>query len=253
MAGTNKTIDRLVNIVVCVGAAVVIFGAWQKILHKPLADMFLTIGLLTEAVIFLIYALLPPPGGELAGLAEALPKMSANTSNPALNNLDKMMQDADISPANLQKLGSSFKSLGSTIDGIKDVSNVVAATSDYTNKTKEAADALGQMKTAYQNAAGTMTSFNNAAESTKNFHEQVQVLTKNLNSLNTIYELELKDANSHLKALNNFYGSLAQASKAMEGSVDDANKAKEQMGALAGNLTNLNKVYGAMLTAMSGR
>ena len=30
-----------------------------------------------------------------------------------------------------------------------------------------------------------------AADGTKQFHEQVQVLTKNLSSLNTIYELEL--------------------------------------------------------------
>ena len=42
-----------------------------------------------------------------------------------------------------------------------------------------------------------------AAEGTKQFHEQVQVLTKNLSSLNTIYELELQDTNNHLKAMNN--------------------------------------------------
>jgi gliding motility-associated protein GldL len=62
MAGTNKQTDKIVNIVVCVGAAVVIFGAWAKILHKPYADFMLTVGLLTEATIFLIYAFLPPPG-----------------------------------------------------------------------------------------------------------------------------------------------------------------------------------------------
>lgn len=52
MAGTNKQTDKIVNIVVCVGAAVVIFGAWAKILHKPYADFMLTVGLLTEATIF---------------------------------------------------------------------------------------------------------------------------------------------------------------------------------------------------------
>jgi gliding motility-associated protein GldL len=56
MAGTNKQTDKLVNIIVCVGAAVVIFGAWAKILHKSFADVMLTVGLLTEAVIFLVYA-----------------------------------------------------------------------------------------------------------------------------------------------------------------------------------------------------
>lgn len=62
MAGVSKSTDKLVNIVVCVGAAIVIFGAWAKLLHKPYADTMLTVGLLTEAAIFLIYAFLPPPG-----------------------------------------------------------------------------------------------------------------------------------------------------------------------------------------------
>ena len=31
MAGESKSTERLVNVIVCVGAAVVIFGAWAKI------------------------------------------------------------------------------------------------------------------------------------------------------------------------------------------------------------------------------
>ena len=58
MAGVSKSTEKLVNIVVCVGAAVVIFGAWAKILHKPFADIMLTVGLLTEAAIFMVYAFL---------------------------------------------------------------------------------------------------------------------------------------------------------------------------------------------------
>ena len=97
-----------------------------------------------------------------------------------------------------------------------------------------------------------MASFNNASESARGFHEQVQVLTKNLGSLNTIYELELKESNNHLKALNGFYGKMAEASQAMMSSVDDANKAKDQIGNLATNLSKLNAVYGNMLSAMQG-
>jgi gliding motility-associated protein GldL len=233
MAGTNKTVDRLVNIVVCVGAAVVIFGAWQKILHKPMADFFLTLGLLTEAGIFLIYALLPPPGGELAGLSEALPKLTANMGgNPAMAKMDQMMQDADITPASLNRLSENFKKLGTTVDGIKDVSGVVSATGDFTAKTIEATTALGSMKDAYLGAANTMQSFSEASSGTKKFHEQVQTLTKNLGSLNTIYELELQDTNNHLKAMNQFYGHLAQASETMKGSVEDAKNRRSKWACL---------------------
>ena len=99
----------------------------------------------------------------------------------------------------------------------------------------------------------TISHFNSAADSTKQFHEQVQVLTKNLGSLNAIYELELQDTNNHLKAMNNFYGNLVQASQTMQGSVEDAKKAHDQIAKLAGNLSNLNTIYGNMLSAMQGR
>jgi gliding motility-associated protein GldL len=252
MSGVSRSTDKLVNVFVCVGAAVVIFGAWAKILHLTFANQMLTIGLLTEAAIFLIYAFLPPPGQEMAALAEALPKLG-NSSNNSLNSLDKMMQEADITPTNLKKLSEGFQKFGTSINQIKDVSEVVTATSDYTAKTKEATAALGVMKDAYHKSAATMQSFNDASESTKQFHGQVQVLTKNLSSLNTIYELELQDTNNHLKAMNNFYSNLATASQAMQGSVEDAKKTQEQIGLLAKNLSSLNQVYGNMLSAMQGR
>ena len=253
-AGISKSTEKLVNIIVCVGAAVVIFGALQKILHTKLADFFLTAGLLTEALIFLVYAFLPPPGGEMHALVEALPKLAGGTSgNPALDKMDKMLQEADITPANLGKLSEGFKKFGTTIDQIKDVSGALAATSEYTNKTKEASIALDNMKGAYQSAANTVAGLNAASESTKQFHTQVQVLTKNLGSLNAIYELELQDTNNHLKAMNSFYGNLVQASETMQGSVNDAKKTQEQIALLAKNLGNLNHVYGNMLSAMQGR
>jgi len=252
MAGVSKQTEKLVNVIVCMGAAIVIFGAWEKITHQKLANFFLTAGLITEALIFTVYAFLPPPGSEMHALAEALPKL-AGTGNPALDKFDKMLQEAEITPANLGRLSEGFKKLGTSVDQIKDVSSAVAATSDYTAKTKEATAALDTMKGAYQNATTTIGHFNAAAESTKQFHEQVQVLNKNLGSLNAIYELELQDTNNHLKAMNSFYGNLVQASQAMQSSVDDAKKTQEQIALLAKNLGSLNHVYGNMLSAMQGR
>ncbi len=121
------------------------------------------------------------------------------------------------------------------------------------SKDKRGCQRTGPGKNAYQGAATTLSHFNSAADSTKQFHEQVQVLTKNLGSLNAIYELELQDTNNHLKAMNSFYGNLVQASQTMQGSVDDAKKAHEQIAKLANNLSNLNTIYGNMLSAMQGR
>ncbi len=241
---TSKWLDVAVSL----AAAVVIFGALQKILHTAIADLFLQIGLYTEAAIFALYGII---------YIKAEIDYSGHGDHGAgaspLDAMNKMMADADITPANMKKLSEGFQKLGTTVAGISDVSDVVKSTSDLGAKAKEAAASMGSMSAAFNASAATMGSFNNAAESAKGFHEQVQVLTKNLGSLNTIYELELKESNSHLKALNNFYGKLAEASQAMTSSVEDATKVKDQIAALAGNLTKLNSVYGNMLTAMQGR
>jgi gliding motility-associated protein GldL len=255
-------------------AAVVIFAAMMKILHWSGADYAIMVGLISEAIVFLVMAFLVPPPEEphwqryfpninehpdveraRTGKFEVTPLTfgGANAGNPALTKLEDMLKEADITPANLGRLSDNFKKLGTTVDKMSDITDVVAATGDYTAKTKEAAVALGHMKEAYVGAASSIQHFNAAADGTKQFHEQVQVLTKNLSSLNTIYELELQDTNNHLKAMNQFYSNLVQASQAMEGSVGDAKKAHDQIALLANNLGRLNSIYGNMLTAMQGR
>lgn len=254
-------------------AAVVIFAAMMKILHWKGADEAIMVGLISEAVVFLVMAFLVPPPEEphwqryfpninehpdvekaRTGKFEVTPLALGNSGgNPALTKLEDMLRDADITPANLSRLGENFKKLGGTVDKMSDITDVVAATGDYTAKTREAATALGTMKDAYLGAASSIQHFNQAADGTKQFHEQVQVLTKNLSSLNTIYELELQDTNNHLKAMNKFYSNLTSASEAMQESVGDAKKAQEQIAQLANNLGRLNNIYGNMLSAMQGR
>ena len=247
-SGQSRPIDRILNILVSAAAVPVLLGALFKITHAPGADTWLKIGLYVEAGIFLGYALLyvfsPPPEAPLPVVAPV------ETGNPALKSMDKMLQEADISPVSLKKLSEGFSKLGTTVTNLTDVGDVVKSTAEFGNKTREATASISSMTTAFQNSATTMASFTNASESAKGFHEQVQVLTKNLGSLNTIYELELKESNNHLKALNGFYGKMAEASSAMMNSVDDANKAKDQISLLAGNLGKLNSVYGNMLSAM---
>ena len=249
-------VSKVVDIFVSIAAAGVIWGALQKILHTPSADLWLKIGLGTEAVVFLVYGILYIiyPAVSDPHMDEVLTRgKDHDKGNPALKSMEKMLEEADITPANLTKLSAGFQKLGSTVTNMVEIGDIVKATGDYTQKTKAASAALDTVRDAYTNTANSLASFNAASESTKHFHDQVQVLTKNLSSLNTIYELELQESNNHLKALNNFYGKLAQTSAAMEGSVEDAKRAQEQIGMLATNLGKLNAEYGNMLTAMQGR
>jgi len=251
MPHNKRTFLTLIDVLVSAGAAVIIFAAWAKLTHQSYADTMLTIGMWTETGIFLVYALIEwikpkhheeddEPGAE-------------TVANPSLQSMDTMLQQADITPTNLKRLGEGFQKLQSTVGNMHEIGDVVKSTGELNAKTKDATTALGNMTTAFASSAATMGSFSSAAESAKGFHEQVQVLTKNLGSLNTIYELELKESNNHLKSLNTFYGKLAEASQTMMGTVEDAGKAKDQISVLANNLGKLNAVYGNMLSAMQGR
>lgn len=246
-------LGKFVDVLVSVAAAVVLFGALQKLMHTKLADLFLQIGLYSEAAIFLLYGVMYAYYPAMDEHEVHVPGLENEKGNPALKTMEKMLAEADITPANLSKLSSGFQKLGTTVTNMGEISDVVKSTGDFSAKTKEAATALGSVAVAVNQATQSLGSFNEASESTKQFHGQVQVLTKNLSSLNTIYELELQESNNHLKSLNQFYGKLAQASAAMNGTAEDAEKAKQQIAALAGNLTKLNAVYGNMLSAMAGR
>ena len=248
-AAIPPKVSKIVDVFVSIAAAVVIWGALRKILHAPDADIWLKIGLTTEALVFLVYGVLYlryPAVDEHGHVAVAAP-------GDVLGSLDKAMLEADITPTNLNRLGEGFKKLNTTISNMNDITDVVAATGDYTQKTREVTQALSSVKDAYVNAANSVGSFNAASEGAKIFHDQIQVLTKNLSSLNTIYELELAESNNHLKALNQFYGKLAEASSVMTGTAEDAKKVQEQVANLGNNLGRLNNIYGNMLTAMQGR
>ena len=250
-AAIPPKVSRIVDIFVSIAAAVVIIGALFKIEHWKGADEMLIVGLGTEAVVFAIYGILYILYPAIDDHEVHLPGAEkAAVGNPALKSMEKMLQDADITPANLSKLSAGFQKLGTTVDKIGEIGDVVKATGDYASKTKEATAALSTVKDAYNTFASSMNAFSGAAETTKGFHNQVQVLTKNLSSLNTIYELELQESNNHLKALNSFYGRLNEASQAMQTSAEDAKRAQTQISTLATNLTKLNQVYGGMLTAM---
>ena len=270
----SKAGKYIKNFIIGLGAAVVLLGALFKIQHWEGAGIMLTAGMLTEAFIFTLLGILPPhkdyyweryyPNLDENPHIEAYrtgkkfqPSLAlvgeGNKPGNVTQSLDKMLEDAQINPANLRRLNENFQRFNQTLDQVRDISEVTTATNTYAQSARETADALNQMKGTFQGAASTMQVFNNAAQDTANFHEQVQVLSRNLGSLNQIYEVELQDANNHLKAMNKFYGTLVDASDAMATSAQDAQAAKEQMSRLAQNLGQLNQVYGNMLSAMQGR
>ncbi|GAB3991714.1 hypothetical protein GCM10028807_22510 [Spirosoma daeguense] len=258
--------DRLVPTIYSAGAAVVIFGAWAKITHNEQFGFMLTVGLLTEVVIFALYAVQsftnPTTAAsdyawervypELADDFKGEARKPAAQPNGLTANMDQMLAQAKVTPDVFERLGSGFRNLNDTVSKLSDLTDATVATNDYARNVKSAAGSIGEMNKSYGTAITAMNSMADATTDAKDYRDQFQKVTKNMGALNAVYELELQDTNKHLKAMNAFYGSLTAAMENMSDASRDTQQFKNELAKLTGNLASLNNVYGSMLTAMRG-
>ena len=211
----SKATKKLFNMAYGLGASIVIIGALFKILHWELGPLnggvLLAIGLITEAAIFAISAFEPLEDEydwslvypELAGgegqvrNTEAAEIKAADSS--LSNKLDNLLAEAGIDANLMESLGSSIKNFEGAAKGI-------APTVD-------------------------------AMESTKKYSEEMVQAASQMESLNSLYKVQLESASK-------------QAS-VNEEVVQNASALKEQMASLSTNLSSLNGVYGGMLSAMN--
>lgn len=225
----------------------------------------LIVGLGTEAILFAMFAFAPQPhdpawervypelddeywaknGGKVA-----LPKGGDQKS--AVATIDSMMSKANIDQQMIDRLGTGFKSLSDSVGKMGEIANASVATKSYAENVSKAATALQDMNKSYAETVKSMSEMSAATSDAKAFHSQVQTITKNLGALNAVYEMEIKDANNHLKAMNQFNAGLTQALQNMTEAAKGTDQFKGELSKLTGNLTSLNTVYGNMLSAMRG-
>ena len=265
-SGPSFVWDRLVPTIYSAGAAVVILGALFKIQHWDGGSEMLTIGLGTEVIIFLLYAIqtLTQSSDRDPDWTRVYPELADDYSGPAINRvgaasgsgitakLDNMLDNAKISPDVFDSLGKNFRTLSDTVGKITDLTDATVATNDYAKNVKSASVAIGDMNKSYGVAINAMTSMADATKDAQSYREQFQQITKNMGALNAVYELELQDTTKHLKAMNAFYGNLTAAMENMADATKESQVFKSEMNKLTTNISSLNGIYGNMLTAMRG-
>jgi len=259
----------VMNMIYGLGAAVVIVGAWMKILHLPGANISISVGLLTEAFIFIISAFEPPKEEidwtlvypELAGLpAEDRPARGGvgGTANVVLKDsvtqeLDKMLAEAKIGPELLGSLRDSITRLSENTAQLNEVATAASATDEYVSSLKNASSTVSKLSESYVKAAESLTGLSSTEEEGKSYGEQLQRVSKNLSALNNVYELQLQGSQDYLEATGKVYGNIAQLLNNLNDSVEDTKRYKEEISKLGNNLSALNTVYGNMLSAMNIR
>jgi gliding motility-associated protein GldL len=208
----SKASKKFMNMAYGLGAAIVIVGALFKIIHfeiGPLTgNVMLTIGLVTEAIIFALSAF-EPVDDEL-DWSLVYPELAGGASNAKGDNpkeaqgllskkLDELLKEAKIDGELLTSLGDSIKN--------------------------------------FEGAAKGISPTVDAIQSTKKYGEELSLAAAQMESLNSLYKVQLESVNKQ-SAIN-------------EESIENAAKLKEQMQSLASNLSSLNGVYGGMLSAMN--
>lgn len=250
----NFLFDRLMPMVYGIGASIVIVGAMFKIMHWDGADTMLIVGLSTEAVIFFLSAF--QPQSHEVDWARVYPQLADDNYEVKANNtgltarLDDMLADANVTPEAIGNLGMGLNRLSQTAGQMSDLSEATVATKEYTTKVRSAAVSLEKINGAYAETVDAMKQMTGASANAHEYHLQVQSMTKNLGALNAVYEMELQDANNHLKSLNKFYGSLSSAMENLTDASRDTEQFKVEVAGLTKNLHALNNVYGNMLNAM---
>lgn len=198
-----------------IGAAIVILGAMFKILHLPGADPMLVIGLTTEAVIFLFSAFEKPHEEydwslvypELAGMEDPDEALMRNGSKLSpTQELDRMLEDAKIDGELIESLGTGLRNFGEAANKLNETVDAAAATNEY--------------------------------------GEQLTLASKNMESLNALYAVQLESSANHMEVQNNIMENL-------NSSIENSEKLAGEVSSLAGNMAQLNSVYGGMLSAMN--
>ena len=203
---------KTMNFAYGMGAAVVIIGALFKLMHWPGASLMLIVGLGTEALIFGLSAF-DAPDDEL-DWSLVYPELAGGDAK----NKGKKEDPKDAQGLLSQKLDNMLKE--AKIDG-------------------ELMASLGNSIRNFEGAAKGIAPTVDSIASTKKYSEELSLAAAQMESLNSLYKVQLESAARNAQINNEV--------------AENNLKLKDQMQSLTSNLSSLNNVYGGMLSAMGNR
>jgi len=262
------------------GAAVVIIGALFKINHWPGGTIMLIIGMGTETVIFFLSAFEPPHVEfdwtlvypQLAGMEnpesiegvkndELLSTETNNnaviSSDPITARLDQMLEEVNITPELIERLGHGMENLAESANSISGIASAAASTDKFVNSLDQASEAVNKMKAASEAVNNLTTIYEETAQALTSgdasYADEMKKLAGSLASVNAMYEMQLQTSTSQLEATKEVEERIQAMMANFAGSAEGVLKYKEQVDALSRKVAELNNVYGNMLAAMQTR
>lgn len=198
----SRASKRFMNMAYGFGASIVIIGALFKITHFELGmltgNVMLSIGLITEAIIFAISAFEPVDEDldwslvypELAGGLKSN-KESKNPEGLLSKKLDELLKDAKIDGELMASLGESIKNFEGAAKNMAPTADSMNATKKYSQELSLAAAQMESLNSLYKvqlESVNRQATINEeAVENATKLKEQMQSLASNLSTLNGVY------------------------------------------------------------------
>ena len=157
----------------------------------------------------------------------------------------------NVNPDTLNKIGRGLDRLAENANGIAEVSNAMAATNTYAKAMEQATKSISDFANNYTKTNEQLTASLSKLDFSALDANTIKKVATSMQSLNSIYELQLQSAEQTSDATKKLTATMTQYMDNLSVSANNANELNKQLTQLSNRLTALNNVYGGMLSAMN--
>lgn len=174
----------LKNLVIGVGASIVLIGALGKIQSFEWGGPMLTVGLCVEAFLFFLLGIIPPEKDYYwdklyPGLGDYNANVQAITAGPAIGGGAPVKAlNGEVVEKQLGGMLSELQVMSKSLSSLKALQEV-----DF-SKTQDQIKSMGNF---YDKMNVAISAMAESIEDTKHYKEQISALNKNLSALNAVY------------------------------------------------------------------
>jgi len=168
-------------------------------------------------------------------------ELSEEDSNALTASIKKMAAAAD----QLSKMAEMTNATQQYLDQLTEMSDNMQKFSSVTNSLTNVSDILLD---SYKSITDNSDGIN---QSSRGYVHQMETLNRNIQGLNTIYEIQLKSISSQIDAIERINSGLMRIKDLYEGSIVDSSVFRSETEKMAQQLHALNGVYNRLLNAMT--
>jgi len=247
------------------GASIVLVGALFKITHWPGATIMLTVGLLTEAVIFFFSGIEPPheeidwtlvypelkvseEGEDILSSGKGTSRRGGGagvelpaTSLESIAKFDEMLEKAG-QDGLFDKLNQGLNKLNDNVVKLNDITDASVATNEFAENIKSASQKVSTLSETYEKSANEFSSVANELNSA--VKNSSQTITYSVDNLSDSFNKTAETVTNHKQELDNAYTNLVGSMDIDFKAIAEGNSEyNEKIGMLNKNLSAINAIF----------